>query len=457
MRIRSISVVAAALLASCALYNEVSIAPLVTMPTQFDRGADLEQMLRKNDYLRAMDMAPSIEARQRKTAAELGSLGEAYLAAGRYDVARRHLRNALELKPKPSDYADIAWALSQVEYMQNNYQPSLEWARIAIERGLQIRRWHLDYLEALSEVSTYEFSGAATDSLAMRVSKPDVPRIEVAVNGREATAIIDSGAVLSIVSESLAARIAIKRLGKVKGEFFGLLGEPIAVEFGLLESIDLGKIRLGNVPVAIMPNEKMQFLITGKKPFHMELLLGANLLKEFRMELDFGRDVATFTRLTARDRVPDAAQNLFIEGFRPHVRGLINRKGWFIFILDTGSEVTFLNDTNLRNVQIPSFGPKFHGATMQGLGGARKSGAKIENVEIGIDRWAGTFKTLPMYSSDETERAAGIIGENFLKNFRVIVDFGRMRVELIKRGPGSGAAFTMPPAGPVATTNRPRD
>jgi hypothetical protein len=49
---------------------------------------------------------------------------------------------------------------------------------------------------------------------------------------------------------------------------------------------------------------------------------------------------------------------------------------------------------------------------------------------FGVDRWAGVFKTLPMYMAEENERAVGIIGENFLKKFDVTIDFGRMRVDL---------------------------
>ena len=71
-----------------------------------------------------------------------------------------------------------------------------------------------------------------------------------------------------------------------------------------------------------------------------------------------------------------------------------------------------------------------HNATLQGLGGARKRGEKLENVELGIDRWAGTFKTIPMYDAGPHEPTTGIIGENFFKNFDVVIDFGRMRVDL---------------------------
>ncbi|MEO6487460.1 MAG: hypothetical protein ABIO78_05905, partial [Thermoanaerobaculia bacterium] len=64
-------------------------------------------------------------------------------------------------------------------------------------------------------------------------------------------------------------------------------------------------------------------------------LLGANLLKEFRLEMKFSRNRVIFTRLLSTDRRPDANQNLFYEGFRPHVRGTVNKHGWFLFVLDT--------------------------------------------------------------------------------------------------------------------------
>jgi hypothetical protein len=62
-----------------------------------------------------------------------------------------------------------------------------------------------------------------------------------------------------------------------------------------------------------------------------------------------------------------------------------------------------------------------------------KRGAKLENVQIGIDRWAGSFRTLPMYLGEDKDLAVGIIGQNLLKHFNVVIDFGRMRVDLKRR------------------------
>src|SRR5207245_7777227 len=92
------SLVALVVIAGCALYSDVVIGPLIYDPTNIDRGSDLPSMLRKSDFNHAVSLAADIESKPKKTAQELGALGEAELAAGRYDDARRHLRAAIELQ-----------------------------------------------------------------------------------------------------------------------------------------------------------------------------------------------------------------------------------------------------------------------------------------------------------------------------------------------------------------------
>jgi hypothetical protein len=421
-------------LSGCALYTDVNVTPLLLTPTSIDRGSDVVSMLRKSDYLRVIEHASTNE-KQRQSAQELGAYGNAYLISGRYDDARGCLRAALDLKPYRSSYADIAWDLSQVEFLSNNFESSLEWANIAVTQGMQIRQWHLEYLKSLVGVPVYRFSGKAEQRLPFKFGRPDVPRLAVRVNrSTDVEAIVDSGAVLSIISERLAATLPVRSLGDFEGTFYGLLGEPISVKFGILDTLELGGMVIENVPVAIMPDQKLRFLLskTDGTQFDMNFLLGSSLLKEFRLELNFNSRNITFKKLTPADRVPALDQNLFFKGFRPHVRGAVNRKGWFLFVIDTGSEITFLNEARLSALPVASLGSS-HTATLQGLGGAMKRGAKLKDVEIGIDKWAGSFKTIPIYEGSETDNAVGILGQNFLGNFNVVIDFGRMRVDLKKR------------------------
>lgn len=432
---RKLAAVAVVLaLSGCTLYKEVSIEPLLLTPANIDRGADVVSMLRKADYLRAIEQAAVVQ-KQTQNAVELGAYGNAYLTAGRYDDARGHLRAALDLNPFRTSYADIAWDLSQVEFLSNNFESSLEWANIAVSRGLQIRQWHLEYLKALSGIPVYRFSGKSEERLPFKFGRPDVPRLHVRVNrSQDVEAIVDSGAVLSIISSRLAQSLPVRSLGKFEGTFYGLLGEPINVTFGIIDSLELGGMVIENVPVAIMPDEKMRFLLSKKdgKRFDMNFLLGSSLLKEFRLELNFDTRHITFKQLTAADRVPAVDQNLFFKGFRPHVRGAVNRKGWFLFIIDTGSEITFLNEARLAGLPVSVFGSA-HTATLQGLGGAMKRGSKLQDVEVGVDKWAGVFRTIPMYEGTDSDAAVGIIGQNFLNEFNVVIDFGRMRVDLKRR------------------------
>ena len=430
---RHAALLVTALVAGCSLYSDVSVSPLLVPLTNVDRGSDATSMLRKADYVRLVESAPMVEQRRGRSAQDLLSLGAGEAIAGRYDEARRHLREAVDLNPFHTTYSEIAWALSQVEFQCNNYEAALDWAHIAAEHGLFVKQWHIDYLTALSNVDIYRVSGPQSERLSLHIGRPDVPRIEAKLNGtRDVTAIIDSGAVLSIISRSVAGEVAVRPLGNFQGTFFGLLGEPINVQFGLLDSLQLGRMTMANVPVAIMPDDKLKFVIPGQAEFKMDFLLGANLLKEMRTEIDYRRKQVTFTHLRPGDHHPAPDQNLFITDFRPAVRGFINRRGWYMFMLDTGSEVSFLNEGQLGNLPIQIFSAKAHNATLQGLGGAKKRGAKVENVEIGIDKWAGTFRDIPMYEPPPQEKglASGIVGENFLKNFIVTIDFGRMRLDL---------------------------
>ena len=423
------------LIAGCSLYSDVTIGPLFMTPAKLERGSNLYEMVETGDFVRAVQQAKNIESKEKPSSRELAALGRAELAAGRFDSARKRLRGALDLKPGFQQEAEIAWDLSQLEYLENNYGPSKLWAEHATSKGLRVMQWHMDYLESLADVRAYEMSSSDPAHLTMQFGNPNIPRVQVAANGREqATAVVDSGAVLSIISEDLAAKVEVRSLGDFKGTFYGLLGEPIAVSFGLLETLQIGELVVRNVPVAIMPDKKLRFVVYNKEPFRMDLLLGANFLKEFRTEIDYRKNSVTFAPLTAEMRQPADDQNLFFLNFRPLVHSTINRHGWYLFLLDTGSEITFLNEELLSATTVRN-APKLHGATLQGLGGAQQAGEKIENVEIGVDQWAGLFRTLPLYGNESTN-ALGIIGQNFLSNFKVIMDFGTMRLDLKReRGP----------------------
>jgi hypothetical protein len=414
--------------ARCTLYSDVSVSPLRLRPGDISIYRNVGAAVQQADFIQALALGSVVDARANASSAELAALGRAELAAGFLDDGRRHLRSALALSPVHTEAAQIAWDLSQIEYLDNNYAASLDWAERAVDSGLTIRKWHLELLRALVNEQVYQFSGTRSSRINLGSSAPRVPRISTRVNNVEVSGIVDSGAAMSIVSQTFATKAAVRALGDFDGTFNGLLGEPIPVRFGIIDQVRIGNIEVKGVPVAIMKDDQLKFVTTNREPFNMEFLLGANFLKEFVIELDFPSDRATFSRVAPVPRKLDPQQNMFWVGFRPYVRGTLNKKGWYIFALDTGSEVTFLNDKEVGSTALKNR-YAYHSALLQGLGGATKRGLKVEDVSLGVAGWSGDFKTLPLYNS-ESSTALGIIGENLLSHFKVTLDFRNMKLIL---------------------------
>ncbi|MFA6959022.1 MAG: retroviral-like aspartic protease family protein [Thermoanaerobaculia bacterium] len=425
--------VVALLLAStgCALRSEVTLSPLVLKPTDTIRAANrVEDLVEVGDYPRAVALAPAIDAKANATVSELNALGKAELVSGRLDDAKRHFRRALVSKPYRDVYSDIAWSMSQAELLAGDYAASLDWANTATDYGLEIRAWHLKLLDAMQAERPFKVNGVKDTVLRMEHRTPEIPRVEVRINEARVMGIVDSGAVMTIVSDRLAAEAKLRSLGDFTGTFYGLLGEPIEVRFAIVEHLAIGDLVIDSVPVAIMAGEKMKFFTLNRTPFHIDLLLGANLLREFRIGLDFESSEASFHHLAADERIPAPDQNLFILNAKPYVHGSLNGQGWFLYQLDTGSEITYLNSVEISRWKLQNrFAMMYQGAELQGLGGATKRGVMVDDVAVGLGAWQGTFKTLPLYSSEKSG-AIGLIGENFLKHFRLTIDFGSMKLSL---------------------------
>lgn len=415
---------------SCALYSHVSISPLHLKPGDVTPpAANVTELVAKGDYNRAIQWGPRVLESQSPSWRDLAALGRAMSSTGRHQEARPLLRRALDMRPPLHEAALIAWDASQNEFMRDDFVAAKEWVDYAAGLGLSVRPWYPKYLEAMATIDAYRLEGAPDVRVPMRSVSPEIPRIDVLVNGGSSvTGVIDSGAVLTIVSDSLARRHAITIFDEIDGTFYGLLEEPISVRFGLIDSMQIGGMTLRNVPVAVMPDRKLSFFVGNDEPMKLDLLLGANLLKNFRIQIDYWHESVGFTYVHPSMRRPAADANLFFVNLKPFVHATIENRGWYLLLLDTGSEITYLNADDLMKMRIRSV-ERSHDAKLQGLGGSQKQGSKIERVSIGLDQWNGKFRDIALYRSRMNE-AAGIIGEDFLRNFLVTIDFGRMRVDL---------------------------
>lgn len=412
----------------CALDPSVTVYPLLLSATT-DRPFDhFVNLVEARDYAAALEREWTVQEKGRPSGRELAALGQFQMVRGLFEEAALTLERAHDLAAIREERAETAWDLSQTFFLAGDYRSSLSWAGVATDNGLEVAEWHLALLEALAGYDLQPgIDGAAR--MPLIYGDPRVPRVEVVANGvRAVEGVIDSGAVFTVLSDRLAKEAGVQRLGR-RGTLLGLLGEPIAIEFGVLDHLTIGGLTAVDLLVAIMPEEVLSFSIGADKRYQMEMLIGTNLLRHLRIEIDFPDERV---ELTPVPKDPAIDQNLFFYDFRPMVQVSLNRRGWLPFLLDTGSEVTFLNGSLLEATRLRNRS-QIHGATLQGLGGSRTHGSQLVNVELITAGWGGTFRTLPMYESEHSQ-VFGILGENFLDKFEVVIDFGKMRFDLMQSG-----------------------
>lgn len=406
----------------CSLATSVEIKPLRTVQSlSSDAPARLPELFQTGQYLAVIE-----RAEEATTASDQLLVARAELYAMRLDRAEARLQRILANGPSGSTRRNALWAMSRIAELRGDSKRTIEYAYAARDAGLRIRGWFIELHEALVSTDTYSLSGAVQTTLPMKIVSPDLPLVEARSGSARVASVIDSGAALSIISESVAGRLDLDPLDGITGEVSGLLGSRVRVEFGLIRQLHLGDVVISNIPVAVIPDHRLRFRTT-EGDFDIEFLIGTDLLRRFRITLDPARETVTVRRIEALLPAPD--QNLFLHEGRPMVAVALEGSGWYPMIIDTGSEVTFLNQANpLVGVTLSRL-PRFHSVTMQFLDGVRSSGSKVERITLGVDRWAGRFSDLPLYGDSRTSNL-GILGQNFLSRFRTTIDYGTMRVEL---------------------------
>jgi len=99
------------------------------------------------------------------------------------------------------------------------------------------------------------------------------------------------------------------------------------------------------------------------------------------------------------------------------------------FILDTGSELTFVSNQGTRRAILQER-LNFFSMITHGIGKSKPNYTNVSNVFVGVDRFMVKFSNLPT-KTEYADLVDGILGNDFMDNFRVVLDFpsGKMTLE----------------------------
>ena len=238
--------------------------------------------------------------------------------------------------------------------------------------------------------------------------------------------ILDTGAGTSLLSPSLAASLGIPSRGSKKA--FGAAGE-IAVELGTVAELSLGPASVRDLPVAITPEIDRIGKIVGAE---ISGDVGYDVLKDYRLTVNYRRSRLRLERGEAGKRnvpiAPEEAPFRLAHGERPLllVPAVVNGTGPHAFVLDTGASMTMLAPALARELGVVGGAPVAAagaGGRIAALAGRVRSFAIGRAAAFELDVAVSPFLA-PLGDAVGT-RLDGIVGYNFLRAFRLAIDYPR--------------------------------
>jgi len=235
--------------------------------------------------------------------------------------------------------------------------------------------------------------------------------------------ILDTGAGTSLLSSDLAKKLKIKIISTKEGQS---AGGKISVSLAKVDSLAVGQAKLDDVDVGIVDLTHIGNTIGTK----IDGDIGYNFLKHFRITIDYHdceirldepRRIQRLGRSSKAEvpmRLASLAKPLLLVDV--HANG----DGPFQFAIDTGTSTTAIAPELAQQLGLKSspVGPLTTGGAQVNVTAGTLESFKVGRA--GVDDLvvvvADFFATL---SQAVGAKLDGIVGYNFLRNFRVVMDY----------------------------------
>ena len=418
---------------ACTFSREIAVLPhqLVSpLPIGLVNSFNAEEQLARGYILEVAEFLSSGGGRSLDAVRFDRLSGQVLLERGDFRGAAPRLERALAGTGRASERAELAWLLSQGSYWEGEFSAAGRWGRVAQREGKRVPDGWLVFLESQSRRVPY--GGESADerfSLPVAFGRPNLLRLAVRVNGRAPEEmVLDSGASLSLLTESAAERLGVTFVPGATASAKGLHATDVPMRLGWVDSLRLGDVTLTDVPVGVLPDGTLTFETAALGVFRLNGVLGVHVMKEFDWRLAYGDRLVHARRLDRRVVRGSKDQNLFFRRMKPMARASINGQPWSLFLLDTGSEPSMVTRGGLRKT--PLFeNEATYPVTLEGIGKSRVSWAKISNVTVGVGAYMVRFRDI-VVKEEADGIEDGILGESFLSPFDVEIRFGAMKLSL---------------------------
>ena len=371
----------------------------------------------------------------RKQALAWAGFGMLEFYENRIPQSLSNLEEAIYLDPKSADYV---FALAQVSARAERYKVAADayYRFLAISRDTDDERRArikglINFLRFLGNRQSLYNTGGADQTTVPVVLTGNRPVIKLKINGRDEPLnfVLDTGSGISVISDETARLLNIDAV--TKGGFArGIGGDGrFEIVYGFLREVEIGDVEIKNVPVYI-------------RRFHSDTdradgYIGLSLISKFLTTLDYGN--LTFTLAKVPDVPPTELENTLSLPLRLTSSGFLSGQVQVAgvetplnFIVDTGASVSVISD---ELASLDAISPFANEEKMRVIGSAGVtegvSSFRLPSVSFGVhSRKDITAIALDLDMINEASgfQQAGILGGNFLKNYRMTFDFRNSKV-----------------------------
>ena len=337
----------------------------------------------------------------------------------------RKFRKVFHSTPRSDEAVEAHRILASNHFIHGEYKKALA----QVDALLALRPTDADALSGRPIMAV--LADAADQQLAGRHTTVELQDggLPFSINGVHATYWFDTGAELSVLTESEAKRFRL-RVRPTSGQVGDVHGTRVSTQIAVADELSIGSIRIKHVAFLVFPDNQPPF---NEQSPGSRGLIGIPVLLAFE-SFAWGADRSFEIRPgSSRKRVPQTS--LCFDGNRPLVQVAYDNRS-LVFALDTGA-----TNTDLYPPFASAFPELIRAATktdsykMEGVGGAKYlEAATIESLQFSIGGFPASLKSVGVLLEPTTDGSrffAGNLGIDLLQQaHKTTFDFNAMTLIL---------------------------
>ncbi|MDQ3180611.1 MAG: aspartyl protease family protein [Acidobacteriota bacterium] len=427
-------------------------------------------LLKQRRLIEAYDLSIAVARAEPKNSFAFAVLGSALLSAGNFRDAKISLINALQLNKREAlawasygtldfyenrisesvenlreavyhapDEPDFFFTLAQVSARAEKYKEAAEaydtFLRISPQTDKERRdriKGLINFLRFLgNKQSLYNVSDKSQTNVSFKLIN-DRPVVQLKINNKDELLnfVLDTGSGISVISQETAARLKIKSISR--GGLARAIGGDgkFEIVYGFLKTVSIGDVKINNVPIYIR-----QFHSNTEK---IDGYIGISLISKFLTTLDYGNLTFALRKKDLTEiqkpegEILSLPLRLTSSGFLSGIVKLEGIEAPLNFIVDTGASISVISDELAGSKELNRF-VRDEKMRVIGAAGITEDVASflLPRVTFGShSRESIKAIALNLNLINETSgfEQAGILGGNFLKNYRLTFDFANSKV-----------------------------